>query len=79
MHRDEVAHELRTPLTTIKGVLRMLDGGRMSRFTEADTGDLISRAWQQVVRLEQVVARVEAHFAADMDTEEAVVLCEEAG
>ena len=78
MDREEVEHELRTPLTTIKGVLRLLAVGRLAEFSPRDANDLLDRAWQQLIKLEKVIAAVESQFVSRSDDEVATVLYEEA-
>ena len=77
MHREDVEHELRTPLTTIKGVLRLLAVGRLAEFSPKDANELLDRAWQQLIKLEKVVAAVEAQFVSRDDDETATVVYEE--
>jgi K+-sensing histidine kinase KdpD len=75
--REDVEHELRTPLTTIKGVLRLLAVGRLAEFSPRDASDLLDRAWQQLIKLEKVVANVEAQFVSRAEDEVATVVYEE--
>ena len=77
MDREEVEHQLRTPLTTIKGVLRLLSTGRLAESSPKDATDLMDRAWQQLIKLEQVVKAVEGQFLSRTDGETATVLYEE--